>query len=134
MVESYAQKYNNIFYFGEYNFFQDIATIYAKLDMLYMSYDTTSGIFNNEVALPNKLYEAMYFRVPIITSSNTYLGNIVQELGIGIAVSCCNKKDLFEQIVNFDIKKVNENFLKLKEKQYLGDEDYRNLGDYICTR
>jgi len=95
LVETYAKKYTNIKYFGEYNFFKDSANIYATLDLLYMPYDTTNGSLNNKVALPNKLYEAMYFQVPILTSQETYLGELVEMYSIGKAVMCCDNMHLW---------------------------------------
>jgi len=131
LVEEYANKYNNITYFGEYNFFQDSAKIYASLDILYMPYDTTNGSLNNKIALPNKLYEAMYFQVPIITSRGTYLGELVEEYGIGETIKCCDKEELIKSIENINDTKIFDGFDRLRSNKYLADEDYLKLGDYI---
>ncbi|UXC30020.1 glycosyltransferase [Aliarcobacter butzleri] len=131
LVEEYANKYENIKYFGEYNFFQDSAKIYASLDILYMPYDTTNGSLNNKIALPNKLYEAMYFQVPIITSSGTYLGELVEEYGIGKTIKCCDKENLIKFIENLNYNEISENFKSLQSNKYLADEDYIKLGDFL---
>ena len=44
-------------------------------------YDSTD--LNVRLALPNKLYESMYFKKPILVSSNTYLSQVVDQYGIG---------------------------------------------------
>lgn len=133
LVEEYAQKYKNIKYIGEYNFFQDSAKIYSTLDILYMPYDTTSGSLNNKIALPNKLYEAMYFQVPIITSFGTYLGELVESYNIGKVIKCCDKSELIEIIekISLEMKNFNENFDNLDKKIYLADDDYIGLEEYV---
>lgn len=131
LVEEYASKYENIKYFGEYNFFQDSAKIYASLDILYMPYDTTNGSLNNKIALPNKLYEAMYFQVPIITSSGTYLGELVEQYGIGEMIKCCDKKSLQNALLNINIETIQNNFQKLDKNIFLADEDYIKLQEFL---
>lgn len=134
LVEEYASKYENIKYFGEYNFFQDSAKIYASLDILYMLYDTTNGSLNNKIALPNKLYEAMYFQVPIITSSGTYLGELVEEYGIGETIKCCDKEKLIDMLNSMNTNQIFKKFSELNDNTYLGDEDYKKLEEYICEK
>ena len=132
-VEEYANKYENIKYFGEYNFFKDSARIYSSLDILYMPYDTTTGFLNNKVALPNKLYEAMYFQVPIITSSGTYLGEIVDKYGLGTTLKCCDGEILNTVIENISMNKkiFLKNFKELETNLYLADNDYILLENFI---
>lgn len=131
LVEKYASKYENIKYFGEYNFFQDSAKIYASLDILYMPYDTTNGSLNNKIALPNKLYEAIYFQVPIITSRGTYLGELVEQYGIGKTIKCCDKKSLFDTLLNINIENIQNNFQKLDKNIFLADGDYIKLQEFL---
>jgi len=132
-AKEYAQKYNNIKYFGPYNFFKDISKIYASLDIIYMSYDTTQCDENIKLALPNKLYEAIYYRVPIITTSETYLAQRVLEYGIGYTIKCCNhsdiKKAIYECIKNRD--RLLYNFDELCDDLYLANKDYEKLFEFI---
>lgn len=133
LVEYYSKTHENIKYFGEYDFFQDSAKIYSSLDVLYMPYDTTNGSLNNKVALPNKLYEAMYFQVPIITSKGTYVGDIIERLGIGTTIECCNNKNLSSLLLVLPVrlKSIKEKFMELDTNMYLADNDYINLEKYI---
>jgi glycosyltransferase involved in cell wall biosynthesis len=131
LVEEYAIKYKNIKYFGEYNFFQDSAKIYASIDILYMPYDTTNGSLNNKIALPNKLYEAMYFQVPIITSSGTYLGGLVEEYGIGKTIKCCNQGEFIKIIDKINSDDIVNNFNKLDSSEYLSDNDYEKMEAFL---
>lgn len=134
LVEKYANKYENIKYFGEYNFFQDSAKIYASLDILYMPYDTTNGSLNNKIALPNKLYEAMYFEVPIITSKDTYLGELVEEYNIGKTIKCCDEKELLKIMDTIEVKNIINNFQKLDRNKFLADNDYMKFELYIKVK
>jgi succinoglycan biosynthesis protein ExoL len=127
----YAQKYDNIKYFGGYDFFQDISSIYASLDVIYMSYDTTRGDFNINLALPNKLYEAMYFKVPIITSEDTYLGELVEQYNIGACIKCCDKGSLSNVLSNRNFNDFVENFDDIEEGKFIADGDYKKLEQYI---
>ncbi len=135
LVQYYSKTYKNIKYFGEYNFFKDSAKIYSSLNVLYMPYDTTSGSLNNKVALPNKLYEAMYFQVPIITSKETYVGDIVERLGIGTTIECCNNKNLNSLLLTLrgKLTRIKEKFPELDSNMYLADNDYINLEKFVCS-
>ncbi len=133
LVNEYANKYENIKFFGEYNFFQDSAKIYSTLDILYMPYDTTNGSLNNRVALPNKLYEAMYFRVPVITSKGTYLGELIENYSIGQNIVCCKEKELrgsLQKIIENKALYVNA-LNNLDKGLYMADDDYLRLEEYI---
>jgi succinoglycan biosynthesis protein ExoL len=132
-IEEYSAKYDNIFYFGEYNFFKDSAKIYSKLDLLYMPYDTTNGSLNNKVALPNKLYEAMYFKVPVITSDDSYLGELVSQLNIGKTIKCCDKDSIIKdiEIAIKNRKSYLESLNNLSDNLFIGDNDYIELENYI---
>lgn len=70
-------------YFGQFKYPEDLWQIYEQIDVSFTMYDSNS--LNVRLALPNKLYESIYFRKPIIVSSNTYLGEIVNELGVGFS-------------------------------------------------
>ena len=76
-------------------------------------------------ALPNRLYDGVLFKKPIIATSGTYLGEIVEKHKLGIAINIedderniRNKIDNY--IANFDSEKfVNycNEFLSLALKQ-----------------
>lgn len=133
-VQDYARNYKNIHYYGPYNLFNDSARIYGSIDCLYMVYDTTNGSLNNKVALPNKLYEAMYFQVPVITSKYTYLAEMVAQYNIGFLVDACDGDQLIELLSkDFDKKLIalKSSFTNISRDMYLGDNDYKNLKAYL---
>ena len=130
-AKEYSQKYGNIKYFGEYSFFNDIAKIYASLDIIYMSYDTSGKDLNINLALPNKLYEAMYFKVPVITTEGTYLAQRVLENHIGYTIRCCNLDDIKDVVENYKLKNDIIGFDDIKDELFLGDDDYKRLISFI---
>ena len=76
---------NGHIWLGAFDYEQDISKIYSMCDAIFSVYDADMN--NCRVALPNKLYESIYCEIPIIVAKKTYLADVVNELGIGIAVS-----------------------------------------------
>lgn len=126
LIESYCAKQRNIVFRGEYDFFKDAARIYGGLDLLYVSYDTVETMMNNRVALPNKLYEAMYFRVPIVASKGTYLAERVMALGVGYEVDCGSVEQIRAVLRSHSgrAEEFEEAFRALPEEAYFADSDY----------
>lgn len=104
---------NMIEYLGAFNYSQSIYNIFNSFDILYSVYNT--DFINVSLAIPNKYYEALFFRKPIIVASNTYISEIVKREGIGISVRSNSIeelyfaiKDLFDVDLNWLVKsKIN---------------------------
>ena len=90
---------------------------------LYMDADMINAVYGNDslivtTAIPNKLYDALIYRIPIIASEGTFLGEIVSERKIGIAVDAANdnledKLDEFWNDFKYDsFEEECERFLK----------------------
>lgn len=92
----------NIEYHGKYDFDTKIASLYGKCDCIYAVYN--ADLNNVKVALPNKLYESIYCEIPIIVAKGTYLAELVEQMGVGVAVSHTNVSEL-EQL----LKKLSSN-------------------------
>ncbi len=90
-----ADKYSNVYYHGRYKNPEDLVTIYNSVDVIMACYDAAT--FNERVAEPNKLYEALYFSKPIIATPNTFLAKRVDELRCGYMLDATSE----EQIVYF---------------------------------
>ena len=91
-IREMADSGENVTYCGRYNYDKDIAGLYGSCDAIYSVYD--SQMKNVSIALPNKLYEAVYCRLPIIVSKGTYLAEIVEKYKVGIAIESTGKEDL----------------------------------------
>ena len=81
---------------------------------------------NNKLALPNKLYEALYFKKPLIVSKDTYLAERVENYGIGIAVESNNMQQIFNAIktISSNYESYVKKLKQVNENEYLGDYDY----------
>jgi len=91
--------------------------IYRRIDLINSIY----GNKTNEVslALPNKLYDCILFKKPIIVSNNTYLANLVEKYCLGLIVD----------IDYDDIEKKIENYLSAFDAQQFenGCREYLEL-------
>jgi succinoglycan biosynthesis protein ExoL len=83
-IEPICKADSNIEWVGRFDFNKQAATLYGKCDVMYSVYD--ADMHNVRVALPNKLYEAVYCEMPLIVAKNTYLAQVVEEWGVGVAV------------------------------------------------
>ena len=70
---------------GKYDYNSQISELYGSVDCVYAVYDASNP--NVRIALPNKLYEAVYCELPIIVAKNTYLSEVVESLGVGVSVA-----------------------------------------------
>ncbi len=134
LIESYCARQLNIVFKGEYDFFKDAARIYAGLDLLYVSYDTDESMLNNRVALPNKLYEAMYFRVPIIASKGTYLAERVMAAGVGYEIDCGSVEQIRDILKSHPERAAGfaKVFQALPVEAYFADSDYEAFAQFIA--
>ena len=100
---------DNVFYHGGFKNPDDLPMIYSNIDVLLSAYDTNS--LNAQYAEPNKLYEAIFFRTPIIVSENTFLAKQVAKFGCGYTVDPFDKSaiiNLVTYIENSLSSKVSE--------------------------
>ncbi len=133
IVEDYAAKYENIKYFGAYNAFTDTQRIYATLDIIYLIYDIHQQSLNNRLALPNKLYECMYYGIPLLCSKGTYLEEKVKEYGVGTSIDYKVDGEI-EAGVAFlmsNAAAMAARFKTLSKDLYLGDNDYVELESFL---
>ena len=74
----------NIFIHGSFTNPDDLPNIYGQTDIIISEYD--SNEINGRYAEPNKLYDAIYFRKPIVTNSGTHTADIILQRQIGFAI------------------------------------------------
>ena len=104
------KNYKNIHFHGVFKNPEDLPSIYEKIDLVLATYDFSS--VNVRYAEPNKLYEAIYFKTPIIVSSGTFLSRKVEKLGIGYAINAMDDEEIIsfvKQLSLSDIKSKKEN-------------------------
>lgn len=127
-LEGYCKRNNikNVVFKGEFKN-EDKPEIYRKIDFINAIYGNKS--LEVTTALPNRLYDGILFKKPIIASEGTYLGDVVDEYGLGIVINI-NKptKNIIEKfdkyINNFDgvnfVKKCQE----FKEKIFFEQDNF----------
>jgi len=108
-IKNLCIEKQNVEYYGKYDFDSDIASLYGKCDCIYSVYD--ADLKNVRVALPNKLYEAIYCELPIIVAKGTYLAELVESMGIGVAVSHTDSIELEQVLTKLALDKSYYNSL-----------------------
>lgn len=83
-ITDYISKYDNIFYHGAFKNPEDLPRVFSEMELSLIVYDSSD--YNVRVAIPNKLFESIYFRVPILASFNTALGERVRQWQAGFTV------------------------------------------------
>jgi len=79
-----AENLTNVHWFGRICY-EDAIALTAQCDVVIALYDPQ--IPNHRVASPNKLFEAMMLRKPIIVAENTNIDTIVKKIHCGIVIS-----------------------------------------------
>ena len=132
-LQEYCQynNYKNVYFQGTYSN-EDKPQIYQSIDIINSIY----GNYSKEVTtlMPNRLYDALLFKRPILVSKGTYLADIVQKYRIGLAVNDITnvENEINRYIMDFDTDLFNTcaNVLLsivLKEQQ----EFYQKIGEFI---
>ena len=103
----------------------ELPEVYSKIDLVVSTYDIEDD--NPRYAEPNKIYESIYFETPIIVSSQTFLAEKVNRMGIGFHVNAKNDNEIIgfwesltEQVLKEKIeacKKVDKNYCIDDEKE-----------------
>jgi glycosyltransferase involved in cell wall biosynthesis len=101
-----GRKYPNIFFHGPFKNPDGLPVIYQNIDLVLSTYDV---IYENvRFAEPNKLYEAIYFEVPIIVSKGTYIAEKVERLKVGFAIDPLNVMEIVSFIKSLTVQILNE--------------------------
>lgn len=97
-IERACRNKPDIEWIGRFNFRERGSELYGRCDVMYAVYD--ADMENVRLALPNKLYEAAWCEIPLIVAKGTYLAQLVEEWGTGIAVNHVNSKELIQTIIS----------------------------------
>jgi succinoglycan biosynthesis protein ExoL len=93
--------YHNVKFFGPFRNPEDLPGIYSGIDIVVACYDTQS--LNERIAEPNKLYESLYFRKPIIVSGGTFLAERVTRLKCGYVIDASHDENIISLLENIRI-------------------------------
>jgi glycosyltransferase involved in cell wall biosynthesis len=97
-IEDKVKDMDFIDFYGPYDYTKEIASLYEKIDIAFSVYDTR--IKNVRYALPNRLYESIVCRKPLIVAKETRLSGYVQKLGVGYSVAYDSDEEYREAILD----------------------------------
>ena len=118
-IKRYSDGKDFVTYYGAYNYKEEISMLYSRIDCIYAVYDTKKK--NVRLALPNRLYEAIYLELPIIVSKDTYLEEVVKRLNVGESVDPNDAGELYKALIKLKTDKdfYNNFVLSCKDKKKL---------------
>lgn len=122
-VKEYINNRNitNVTLYGPYNYEKEIVNLYNQIDLVYSVYDSSEK--NVQLALPNRLYEAINCEIPIIASKKTKLSEFIEKEEIGVTVDSNNIEDLSQAIKKIYLDKIY--YEKLQKKMNLIKKNYQ---------
>lgn len=116
-----ASGYNNIEFKGRYDYENEIVGLYSSIDCVYSVYDKNDE--NTNLAMGNKLYEAIVCCLPIIVTKNSKMAEFVETAGIGFSVNSDNPEEIRNVVLGMmedkaAIKKIENNCMAMRENYY----------------
>lgn len=98
-IKNYCEEKNikNSIFKGRYNNFEK-EKLYEDVDIINAVYGNGSLVVTT--ALPNKLYDCAFYKIPIMVNSGTYLEEVVNKYNIGFSVDPF-KDNILEVIHSF---------------------------------
>ena len=109
-IKNYCEETNvkNAEFFGKYDD-SEKAHLYSDIDIINAVYGNDS--LTVTTALPNKLYDSLYYKIPIMVSAGTYLAQIVEKYNLGFSVDTSDahiNEKICDYIKNFDPHKFDQ--------------------------
>ena len=110
-LEGYCKRKNvtNVYFKGEFKN-ENKPKLYKNIDLINALYGNDS--LEVTTALPNRLYDGILFKKPVIATKGTYLGDVVEKYKLGITINIDNKTKIKYKIdnyfTNFESKKFIE--------------------------
>lgn len=115
-------KIGNVIFMPAYDN-EEKPQIYKKIDIINAVYGAESQI--TKTALPNKLYDCILFKKPIMVSYGTYLSKIVMKNNLGFSVKL-ETDDLIDKIAQY-IEAFDEDRFKKSCKKVIKIAQYEEL-------
>lgn len=112
----------NINYYGSFKNPDDLQKIYTNIDLNFVVYDSASK--NVRLAIPNKLFESIFFGVPILCCAGTALGKMVIDMGVGKTISLLSFENFEDSINGIDfewIDSISNNCFHVNEDHLIDD-------------
>ena len=134
-LEAFCKKrrISNVEFYPEYDNYMK-PEIYKSIDLINSIYRDNSPV--EKLALPNRLYDCILFKKPIIVSDGTFLAEQVKKYNLGLAVNL-KQDDLVrkidEYIANFDKQEFEKGCNKFLDKALAENSIYMNKVNLFCA-
>lgn len=133
VLKDYAFSYKNIIFTGRYSY-DKIVSLYHGADLIWAAYPNKD--YNVVYAISNKFHESLFVGVPGIFSSNTKLGEYVEENKLGFTVDPYSVESIKDLIsLNLDnhenYNTILDSMRKYRLTQKSWDEDFKQMLNYI---
>lgn len=128
-LEERAAAMHNIRFSGPYSSPDDLAEMYASIDVSWVVY----GVGDDKQRrwmLPNRLFESVYYGVPIIATQGSLLAERVEDLGIGWGVRLNDPESVVDFVAGLSQGKLQQARKRLRElpRDYaVGQQDNERL-------
>tara|TARA_B110000240_G_scaffold184617_1_gene219435 strand:+ start:2963 stop:4066 length:1104 start_codon:yes stop_codon:yes gene_type:complete len=99
-------KFSNIKFHGKFKNPEDLPLIYNNIDINIVCYDPASG--NVRIAEPNKLYESIFFNVPLVVSQGTFLQRRVKELKVGYSINALSNSSIIHFVESLNTVNIRQ--------------------------
>jgi len=104
---------SNVAFYGSFKNPERLEDIYSRIDLNYTVYGgNPADEIGVRLALPNKLYESIFYYVPILCREATEVGRVAVGLGVGAMIA---ENDFDSTLLNIDRTKIQEMRRKCSE-------------------
>ena len=130
-LDKEANETPNIAYDGPYTVPEDIPFIYNNVDLVWVCYPYQGKNIGNWCwARTNRVYEACYFKKPMIAQSGTQDGEEVKKHNLGLCVNLSDVDGTTNRILKLtweELLRWHKNVSKLPQKYYLYTDEHKKL-------
>lgn len=118
-------------YLGPYSVPDDLKGLYTMVHLVWASYPT-SGAFATSAGLArtNRYYEAGAFGIPMVGAYGTAVGNLIEELQVGMVLDTTQPANAGAALANVSISALltwRSNLLALRKELFTDVDDWRRL-------
>lgn len=127
------EDFSNIKYGGEYRYPEDLPQIYNAIHLTWCI-DLSQSWYNSRWLLPNGFYESGLFAVPMLSLKGFEVGDLVEELDIGWAISQPYISFLIEflkQLTWQDYVYKKERLARVPKSYFQGNDQFKKMCDVI---
>ncbi|AYV34067.1 glycosyltransferase [Erysipelothrix rhusiopathiae] len=115
----------NVFVSGFYEY-KEIPNLYGTITLSNVFRDSSSKI--NKYALPNRLYDSLYYGTPLICNDGNAVADVISENKLGIVINNLDnlKVEIESKVSHFDMVAFKINSTNFLKKAILDNEEFEH--------